>query len=126
MTLSDPVSNMLTIIRNAAMRGLSTASFPLSNFKLRICNKLLEQKYLDSCQTKEREITVKISYIGKRCSFQHLNSVSIPSRRVHLKVGEIKKFCRQGIYLISTSHGLLTNHESLQQNKGGKVILQIN
>lgn len=125
MTLSDPVSNMLTIIRNAIMRGLMVVSFPHSDFKWRICQKFLEQGFLNNCQIKDRRIFAEIGYNGKRCRFQQIEKVSTPSRRVHLKVGEIKKFCRQGTYLISTSYGLLTNWESLQQKKGGKVILRI-
>ena len=49
MTLSDPVANMLTTIRNANMRSYRTVSFPYSSFKWRICEKLQENNFLSKC-----------------------------------------------------------------------------
>jgi len=49
MTLSDPVANMLTIIRNANMRGYKTAVFPYSSFKWQICKKLEASNFLSQC-----------------------------------------------------------------------------
>jgi len=49
MTLSDPVANMLTIIRNSNMRGYKTVVFPYSSFKWQICKKLEESNFLSQC-----------------------------------------------------------------------------
>jgi len=128
MTLSDPVANMLTIIRNANMRGYKTVVFPYSSFKWQICKKLEESNFLSQCwfDEKNRNIKIDIKYNNQNSRIHQVKKVSKPSQHLHLRVEEIKKHCRgRGVYLISTSRGLLTHRESLAQNQGGKVILFI-
>src|SRR4051794_20576505 len=117
MTLSDPVANMLTIIRNANMRGYKSVAFPYSAFKWRICEKLKENNFFSQCwfDEKNRNIKVDIKYANQNSRIHQLKKISKPSQHIHLQVKEIKKNCRNhGIYFISTPLGLLTHHEALE------------
>jgi small subunit ribosomal protein S8 len=130
MTLSDPVANMLTAIRNANMRGYKTVAFPHSSFKWRICEKLKENNFLSQCwfDTKNREIKVDIKYNNQQSCIEQIKKVSKPSQHIHLRVKEIKKYCpgRHRVYFLSTPAGLLTHRQALEKNQGGKVIFFIN
>ncbi|WNE40555.1 MAG: 30S ribosomal protein S8 [Mycoplasmataceae bacterium] len=125
MTLSDPVANMLTAIRNANMRNYKTVVFPYSSFKWRICKKLEESNFLSQCyfDEKNRSIKVDIKYNNDNSRIHQIKKISKPSQHIHLRAKEIKKNCQsRGTYLISTSQGLLTHREALAKNQGGKVI----
>lgn len=129
MTLSDPVANMLTVIRNANMRGYRTVTFPHSSFKWMICKKLQENNFLSQCwfDKKNRNIKAEIKYSNQKSCINQLKKISKPSQHIHLKVKELKKYCRSyGVYLITTPAGLLTHREALEKNVSGKVILSIN
>lgn len=128
MTLSDPVANMLTAIRNANMRSYKTVVFPYSSFKWRICKKLEENNFLSQFyfDEKNRSIKVDIKYNNENTRIHQIKKISKPSQHIHLRAKEIKKSCQsKGMYLISTSRGLLTHREALEQNQGGKVIFFI-
>jgi len=131
MTFTDPVANMLTVIRNANMRGHKTVVFPHSSFKWQICKKLEEKNFLSQCwfDEKNREIKVDIRYNNQNSRIHEIKKISKPSQHIHLKAKKIKKYCsRYGLYLISTSlpeTPLLTHREALEKKQGGKVILFI-
>ena len=134
MTFSDPVANMLTIIRNANMRNYKTVIFPHSSFKWNTCKKLedcgfLSQCWIDKKEEKKWKIKVDIKYNNKNSRIHEIKKISKPSQHIHLKAKKIKKYCsRYGLYLISTSlpeTPLLTHREALEKKQGGKVILFI-
>src|SRR5436190_4142566 len=104
MTFTDPVANMLTVIRNANMRGHKTVVFPHSSFKWRICKKLEEYSFLSQCwfDEKNRSIKVDIKYNNQNSRIHQVKKISKPSQHIHLRVKEIKKnCCSRGVYLIS-------------------------
>jgi small subunit ribosomal protein S8 len=128
MTFTDPVANMLTSIRNANMRGYHSVSFPYSAFKWRVSQKLKDENFLSECWSdeKKRQIKVRIKYNNKDSHIHQIKKISKPSQHIHWKTSDIKKKCHgYGIYLISTSQGLLTHREALEKNLGGKAIFFI-
>lgn len=128
MTLSDPVANMLSSIRNANMRGYRTVSFFSSSFKLSICEKLKENNFLSNYwyDKKNRKIKAEIKYRNKYSCINELKKISKPSQHIHIKYKEIKKKCQgYGVYFISTSFGILTHKEALEKKIGGKLIFLI-
>ena len=128
MTFTDPVANMLTVIRNANMRGHKTVFFPYSSSKWKICKKLEENNFLSQCwfDEKNRNIKVDIKYANQNSRIHQVKSISKPSQHIYLRVKELEKHCRgRGIYLISTPLGLLTHREALEKNQGGKVLFFI-
>jgi small subunit ribosomal protein S8 len=94
-----------------------------------ICKKLEENNFLSQCwfDKKNRNIKAEIKYSNQKSCINQLKKISKPSQHIYLKVEELKKYCRSyGVYLISTSVGLLTHREALEKNISGKVILSIN
>jgi len=128
MTLSDPVANMLTSIRNANLRGYKTVVFPYSSFKWQICKKLENHNFLSQCwlDEKNRKIKADIKYNNQNSRIHQVKKISKPSQHIHLRVKDLKKHCRcRGFYFISTPLGLLTHREALEKKQGGKVIFFI-
>ena len=126
--ITDPISDMLTRIRNANMRSYREVSFPFSNFKLLICEKLKENNFfLEVWTTKnKREIKVKIKHFNKFSSINQIKRISKSSQRIYFTSEEIKKNCLgKRIYLISTSKGLMTHRQALEKKIGGEVIFFI-
>ncbi|WNE41505.1 MAG: 30S ribosomal protein S8 [Mycoplasmataceae bacterium] len=126
--ITDPISDMLTRIRNANMRSYREVSFPFSKFKFLICEKLKENDFLlESWVTKDkREIKVKIKHFNKISSIDALKKISKPSQRIYFTKEEIKKNCLgKRIYLVSTSKGLMTHKEALVKKIGGEIIFFI-
>lgn len=126
--ITDPISDMLTRIRNANMRSYREVSFPFSKFKFLICEKLKENGFfLESWVTKDkRDIKVKIKYFNKFSSINEVKKISKPSQRIYFTKEEIKKNCLgRRIYLVSTSKGLMTHREALEKKIGGEIIFFI-
>lgn len=98
MTMSCPISSMLTVMRNAALRGLPIVTFPHSNFKWQICQKLLVHSFLKDCKCQQKDnkkiIEVKINYFKKGNLIEQIKIVSKPSQHFHTKVALIRKNCR--------------------------------
>lgn len=130
MNSSDPISNMLTTIRNNNLRGNCKVTFPYSSFKWIICQKLKKERFFSNCFIKEKEDNKREIKITIRRRLRQIKQISKPSQHIHLSAKEIKKHCwRYGVYLISTSlptTPLLTQKEALERRRGGKVILFIN
>jgi len=129
MTLTCPISEMITTIRNATKRKYSKVVFPYSNLKWNICIKLEHNNFLKECvhNKENRKIEAKIVYFGKKCNIYQIKTISKPSQHIHFNVSKIKKYCfGPGTYIISTSKGLFTQKEALKQNQGGKILFSIN
>jgi small subunit ribosomal protein S8 len=128
MTLSDPVANMLTSIRNANLRSYRTVNFPFSNFSWRICQKLKENNFFSECwvDEKNQKIKVKIKYNNENSNIHQIKKISKPSQHIHWKISQVAKHYHDyGIYFISSSAGLLTQREAWEKKQGGKVIFFI-
>lgn len=124
----DPISDMLTRIRNANMRSYREVSFPFSKFKWLICEKLKENNFLlENWKVSDnREIKIKIKHFNKNSSIDQLKRISKPSQRIYFTKEEIKKSCLgRRIYLISTSKGLMTHKEAIEKKIGGELIFFI-
>ncbi|CAJ0914563.1 1298_t:CDS:10 [Entrophospora sp. SA101] len=86
-----------------------------------ICQKLTENNYLAKIhkEEKSKNITVEIKYAKEGSRIHQIKKISKPSQHIHVRATEIKKNCRQrGLYLISTSQGLLTQREALEKKQG--------
>ncbi|WNE41758.1 MAG: 30S ribosomal protein S8 [Mycoplasmataceae bacterium] len=126
--ITDPISDMLTRIRNANMRSYREVSFPFSKFKWLICEKLKDRGFLlENWVTKDkREIKVKIKHFNKLSTINQLKRISKPSQRIYFTNEEIRKNCLgRRVYLISTSKGLMTHREALENKVGGELIFFI-
>ena len=126
----DPISDMLTIIRNAQAVRKETVNVPFSNLKYEIAKVLEKEGFLKKVGKQGKKTRKKIEIILKYDSgapvISGLKRISKPGQRIYKKRREIKRV--KGGYgktIISTSKGLMTDREARKQKLGGEVICEI-
>ena len=129
MTMSDPIADMLTRIRNANTAKHDTVDVPASKMKLAIANILLDEGYIEKYDViedgvfKTIHITLKYGADKNEKIITGLKRISKPGLRVYAGAEELPKVLGGlGIAIISTNKGLLTDKEARKQNVGGEVL----
>lgn len=127
--VNDPVSDMLTRIRNAILARHDRVEIPLSKLKLRIAEILKDEGYIEdySVQTSPSSLILNLKYLRDRTSaIAGLKRTSKPGRRIYVGHGNLPKVLGgMGTAIISTSRGLLTDKAARQQNIGGEVLCEV-
>lgn len=131
MTMTDPIADMLTRIRNANTVKHETVDVPASNIKKEIVRILLEEGFIRGYDVIEDEkqgiirIQLKYGQAGEKV-IQGIKRISKPGMRVYTNAHEIPKVLNGlGIAIISTSKGILTDKEARKENVGGEVICYV-
>ena len=131
MTMTDPIADMLTRIRNALRVQHESVDIPASKLKLRIAEILKLEGYINSFQVisegSKKTIRIFLKYDEKgKPVIEGLKRVSKPSRRVYAGYEEIPKVLNgYGINIISTSKGVITDREARRKRVGGEIICSI-
>jgi small subunit ribosomal protein S8 len=131
MTMTDPVADMLTRIRNAAQAKHETVDIPTSKMKLGVARILKEEGYIANYTVSESEklgvIRIQLKYAaGKQPLISSLVRVSRPGCRVYADKTKIPTVLGgMGICIISTSQGLLTGKQAQEKGLGGEVLCTI-
>lgn len=136
MSLSDPIADMLTRIRNAVMSGQSLTAMPQSKVKLEIAKILKEEGYLENFEVADGEkpgqkvLRLRIKYIGERRErrpvLTNLQRVSRPGRRVYTKKQDIPWVLSGiGVAILSTPKGVMTGQRARQLGVGGEIICKV-
>lgn len=137
--IQDPISDMLTRIRNAAAVGKPEVVMPYSKVKHEIANLLQKEGYLgavtkvegqtDATTTEQRFATLRVGLRydeNRQAVFQHLKRVSKPGLRIYRGKENLPIVLNNmGIAIISTSQGLMTNLEAKKLGVGGEVICEV-
>ncbi len=131
--MTDPISDMLARLRNAAMARHDVARIPASRIKKSIAELLQREGYISSVSEDEvgperrKTITVVLKYGGdKSCAFAGIRRVSKPGRRVYVGHGSIPRVLNGlGVSILSTSHGLMTDKEARQKKVGGELLCEV-
>lgn len=131
MTMTDPIADMLTRIRNANMVGHKTVDIPASNMKKSIAEILNEEGYIENYEIIEDgkqgiiRITMKYGSNNERV-ISGLKKISKPGLRVYAKRNEVPKVLGGlGIAIISTSNGVISDKKARLLGVGGEVICYI-
>ena len=131
MTMTDPIADMLTRIRNANVVKHETVDVPASNIKKEIARILLEEGFVRGYDViedgKQGIIRIQLKYgqSGERV-ISGLKRISKPGMRVYAANQEIPKVLNGlGISIISTSKGILTDKQARKENVGGEVICYV-
>lgn len=134
MTTSDPISDMLTRIRNALMVGHPGVRVPSSKIKVAIAKILKEEGFIeDYYVTRERpqpQLVIKLKYVGdkkeRHAVITGLKRVSKPGRRVYTRASEIP-WVRSGvgIAILTTPKGVLTGQQARRLGVGGEVLCYV-
>lgn len=129
----DPISDMLTRIRNAQTVGHKTVSFPFSKIKFSLAQIISKQEFIGNVSKKgrgiKRTIEIVLKYKDDRTkisAIQGLKRISKPGQRIYASNRELGKFLKeQGIIILSTSQGLMTAKEARKKGAGGEIICKI-
>ena len=131
MTMTDPIADMLTRIRNANTVKHETVDVPASNIKKEIVRILLEEGFVRGYDVIEDEkqgiirIQLKYGQAGERV-IQGIKRISKPGMRVYTNAHEVPRVLNGlGISIISTSKGILTDKQARKENVGGEVICYV-
>ncbi|MBI2083840.1 MAG: 30S ribosomal protein S8 [Deltaproteobacteria bacterium] len=130
--MTDPLSDMLTRIRNAQKAGHDEVRVPFSRLKLEVIKILKKEGYLGDVREEtgekgDRWIEVKLRYVGRRKPLiQNLSRTSRPGLRIYKGHTEIPTI-RSGIgmAILSTSKGVMTDKEAREKKVGGEVLCTI-
>jgi len=125
--ITDPISDMLTRVRNALMAKKAEVLMPYSRVKFEILKILEREGYVgEVTQAGPREIKVKMTYDNGAPVARHIERVSRPGRRVYGSYKELPVVLSDiGLAIVSTSQGIMTNKDARKRHLGGEVICEI-
>tara|TARA_B100001123_G_scaffold392381_1_gene471472 strand:- start:587 stop:985 length:399 start_codon:yes stop_codon:yes gene_type:complete len=131
MAFVDPVSDMISRIRNAQMRLLSTVKIPSSKFRAKILEVLKKEGYISDYKllsetNNKSSLTVDLKYNNGFPVIKEIKRVSKPGRRIYAKASSIPKIQNGlGVAIVSTSKGIMSDNEARNQNIGGEIICRV-
>ena len=131
MSISDPLGDMLTRIRNATMRRKTTVTTPSSRLRERVCEVLKNEGYIRDYAVTEfgdgkSELSIELKYNEGVSTIRDITRVSKPGRRVYVGVKSIPYVSNGlGIAILSTPKGVMADHQARTENVGGEFLCQI-
>ncbi|UDG81867.1 30S ribosomal protein S8 [Candidatus Vallotia cooleyia] len=130
MSMSDPIADMLTRIRNAQMVRKATVTMPSSKVKVAIAQVLKEEGYIDSFAAQVHgpgtELKISLKYHAGRPVIEHLERISKPGLRVYRGRDEIPRVMNGlGVAIISTPKGVMTDRKARATGVGGEVVCYV-
>jgi small subunit ribosomal protein S8 len=136
MTMTDPIADMLTRIRNSMMSGQTLTAMPSSKIKIEIARILKDEGFLETYEisdeenSKQKVLRLKIKYYGERRErkpvMTGIERVSRPGRRVYTKKQEIPwVLSGMGVAILSTPKGIMTGQRARQMGVGGEILCKV-
>ncbi len=130
MSMTDPIADFLTRLRNAAVARQRRVDVPASNLKKAITKILYEQhfidKYTELAEAPQGTIRIYLKYYNGRPVLSGLKRISVPGRRVYAGAGELPRvYNGLGVAVISTNRGVMTDKEARRLNVGGEIICYV-
>ena len=131
MTFADPISDMITRIRNAQMRLLNNVRIPSSKFREKILDVLKQEGFIAdykllSDSSDKGSLSVDLKYSNGLPVIKEIKRVSKPGRRVYVRATSIPKIQNGlGLAIVSTSIGIMTDNDARSKNVGGEIICKV-
>jgi small subunit ribosomal protein S8 len=127
MSMSDPVSDMLTRIRNAQMVGHTEVVMPASRLKAAIAQVLKDEGYVEDFALRDngakKELHIGLKYYAGRPVIERLERVSKPGLRVYKGREDIPRIMNGlGVAILSTSRGVMTDRKARADGVGGEIL----
>ncbi|MDR3179720.1 MAG: 30S ribosomal protein S8 [Holosporaceae bacterium] len=128
--MTDPISDMLARIKNACQRYFETVDIPSSKLKAGILRVLEREGYINGFKEVEKDnrvfLRVTLRYYDGKPVINVLDRVSKPSRRVYSKLKKISSVYNGfGIFVLSTSKGVMSDAEAKENNVGGEILCKV-
>ena len=130
MSMSDPIADMLTRIRNGQGAEKVSVSMPASKFKASIANVLKDEGYIQDWRTEgegvKKQLTIDLKYYMGAPVIEKIKKVSRPGLRIYKSAEELPQVIGGlGIAIISTSKGVMTDRSARENGHGGEVICTV-
>jgi len=130
MSMSDPIADMLTRIRNAQQVDKTTVTMPSSKLKVAIATVLKDEGYIDSFEVKgipaKPELEISLKYYAGRPVIERIERVSRPGLRIYKGHGSIPQVMNGlGVAIVSTSRGVMTDRKARANGVGGEVLCYV-
>lgn len=127
---TDPIADLLTRIRNAAMVGKSEVRVPASKLKKTVAEQLVKNNYLVDVKVeagKPRDtLVITINKPGENSTINEITRMSKPGRRMYVGANDIPRIkSGRGMVLISTSKGVITGQQAVKERLGGELLLKV-
>ena len=127
MSMTDPIADMLTRIRNAQMAEKVSVSMPSSKVKVSIANVLKDEGYIDDFAVRENggkaQLDIALKYYAGRPVIERIERVSKPGLRVYKGSGDLPRVMNGlGVAIVSTPKGVMTDRRARASNVGGEVL----
>ncbi|GIK26466.1 MAG: 30S ribosomal protein S8 [Rhodocyclales bacterium] len=127
MSMTDPVADMLTRIRNAQMAQKNSVAMPSSKLKVAIAAVLKDEGYIDDFAVREAEgksqLDIALKYYAGRPVIERIERISRPGLRVYKGSGDLPRVMNGlGIAIVSTPKGVMTDRRARATNVGGEVL----
>ena len=132
MSMTDPISDLLTRIRNAHLAKHDRLDVPVSRLKLEVCRLLKEEGFIRNYREIEvdgptNSVRIFLRYSGQgEPAINDVKRISKPGRRVYRRAGEIQPVRNGlGVGIVSTSQGLLTDAQARERKVGGEILCEL-
>ncbi len=131
MTMTDPIADMLSRVRNAQMAGHETVRIPTSKVKKALLEVLAEEGYIRSVAASENaqghaELEVALKYTGGKPVISEIHRVSRPGLRTYSSASDVPQMRNGlGVTVVSTSRGVMTDAKARENNVGGEILCQV-
>lgn len=130
MSMTDPISDMLSRIRNGQMAGKATVNVPTSGVKRSILEVLTAEGYIngysDVAEAQHPTLVVELKYVGGKPVISEIDRVSKPGLRKYAKSKKVPAHRNGlGITIITTSKGVMTDTQAREQNVGGEILCRV-
>ncbi len=130
MSMTDPISDMLTRIRNAVAARHRDVKLPGSRQKLRIAEILKDEGFIEAFEWTEQAVqgvlTIKLRWLDNSSAIEGLKRVSRPGQRRYARVDQIPKVRNGlGIMIVSTSHGMMSDRAARKAGVGGELVCSV-
>ena len=131
MSLSHPIGDMVTRIRNGQNAGKETITVPNSKLRAAVLSILKDEGFIEDFKKQEIDehrsnLIVTLKYIGGNGAIQDISVVSKPGRRVYSGSAKMPKVLNGlGIAIVSTPNGVMTDHKARLMNVGGEVLCKV-
>jgi len=127
MSMTDPIADMLTRIRNAQMVGHTEVSMPCSKLKMSIARVLKDEGYIEDFAVREesamKELRIGLKYYAGKPVIERIERVSKPGLRVYKGRDDIPRVMNGlGVAIVSTSRGVMTDRKARADGVGGEIL----
>ena len=131
MSLSDPIGDMLTRIRNGQLAHKATVTSPLSKKRKNILDVLQREGYIRGYSESEerpgiKNLTIELKYFEGQPAIKEIARVSTPGRRVYSKIKDLSRvYNGLGVSILSTPRGVMSDQEARAAHVGGEVLCRV-